>query len=304
MVRAINEADIHLDGAHHDSLFSQKALSLLNQAAQGTIDPERALKQFVENALEMVDAKLKKPPSGGIDTALEMYQTNLQEIQETLNTNSNWVYDHLDLPLPGDDSSRMKSMSLLIRSKAIRANLLGQAEMADKIESVKQNILKNSGQSRKPNLFEDVFRHLVVQRMTTEKDQERMQKFFAIPPETYNDQLKGRVTHFNKTKKLLIKQIKLIDELAKKLKIDMYHLRVTEEQQRGDTMKALRFAKGWTQEKLAKELKKAFPEESASQSTISRSENGSRPIDADLARKLGSLFDVPIGLLVTQFFND
>jgi DNA-binding XRE family transcriptional regulator len=307
MLRDINEADSQLDGTHHNSAFSNQSMELLNQASLGLINPEDALKTFVKAATQMTVNKLKEPLKDGVKTALELYQNKLEDIQDTLKTDPDWFYHHLDVSIPDDKSNCMKSMILRIRCQAIRANLLGQAQIAAKIEVVKNQIFKSIKLQniKKPAALEDAFRHLIIQSMTTEKDKERIIKFFAIPPESYNLRAtKGRMQRLTKAKEKLMSQISIIQSLAKELKMDMYHMRVAQERQRGDSMRSLRFAKNWTQKELGNQIKRSFPQEPASQATVSRCERGERLISIDLAQKLSKVFNISPGLLLPQFFND
>lgn len=304
--RDVNDADIALDGAHHNSLFSQHAMNVLNRISVGQITPQQAVKEFLEASHVQIQNQIPTARTPGIKKALEQYAAKVAKEYPHIIANSDWIFQHTNVAMNQfAHTDHMKAMMLRIRCTAIRNHYLKQTEIAARIEQVRNAVFNSFNFKRTPDHLEAIFRYLVIEQMPTPEDKRRMQTYFAIPPRAQfvEGMAKGAVTKLNNTETLLRTQIQAIDSLSREISLMMYRMRVEEELGRGDAMRALRAGKGWTQEQLGQEIRRLFPYEPSSAPTICKTEKGNRRLTDSLAEKLTVVLNVPRGLIAAQFFN-
>ncbi len=295
MPRAINEADIAIDGRAKSSQLREKSLKLLNQASEGEINPEEGVTQFLDLLAKRVKSAMDTAQDGGIKTALKHYKATLRDIQETLREDPDMLARMLDVQIdPETDSALARKTIYHIRYRAIRDNLLGQEALIKKIEAVKEEIFEQM-----KGRFchkEEAFRQVLVSKATGE-DQIRLRKLYNLPEENSN-------SRYEKTKTEILKHKKKIEALIKDLSRDLERLRNKEIRQRASVTKTLRYLKGWRQVDLSAKIKRVFPHLPSSQPTLSRIETGIRAVDPDYAEKLSAVFKVDPGLFMPHFFHD
>ncbi|MBA3957981.1 MAG: helix-turn-helix transcriptional regulator [Parachlamydiaceae bacterium] len=302
--RAVNEADIALDGSQHNSPFSQKALELLNEVSYGKITLASAMRKFVNAALNQIETAIPQKREG-VKRSLEIFKEYLIGLKKEMADNDEWVFTQLNLDLDKHPATEdLKKMMLRVRAKAIRTNMQTQSNINTKISKVYATYLKTL--ARKPPQVEAAFRASLIDSLTVKADKLRVQKLLGFPLEFFKERLTKRQKNlFNSAMEKLNEGFsKEIKSLAKDVTTSMRSARTAEQKARGDAVRSLRFGKKWTQVELGKRLKKKYPNEPASGPTISRSETGVRDIDLALATKFSEVFKIPPGLLVAQNFSD
>ncbi len=298
MPRAINEADIAIDGNSEGSALRTKSLALLNKAAQGDLTPVKGLKNFLLLLINTVHEKRGTVAKEDVRKALEYYEKILNGIQNSI-ANDPEIFSHwLDIQVdPSDESSLMRKTIYHIRYGAIRNNLLSQALIIDMIETVRKQIFNQMKTEKRYCFAEEAFRQVLVE-LAAESDRPRLRKLFNLPAET------NRKPTYETTKARILKEKKLLLPLLKELSRKMAQMRNDEISHRSSLTKTLREVKGWTQDDLSAKIKKNFPSLPSSRSTISRVETGAKSIDSNYASKLSKVFKVDAGLFMPHFFHD
>lgn len=298
MPRAINEADIAIDGKSNDSALRKASLELLNKASQGQVSPMDGLKDFLKILTTMVDDKKHTAPKDDVKRALRHYARILKNINESINDDQEIFNQWLDIRLdPTDESAEVRKAIYHIRYKAIQTNLEAQAKVIDKIDRVKNTIFSAMKKEKTKYCFsEDAFKHSLI-NLANDDDAIRLRKLFNLPAE--NDTIAAYVKSKNRIL-LESKQIKiLLGEISK----EFARMKSAEIGERSSLTKKLRKAKNWTQKNLSNEIAKLYPNLPSSQSTISRVETRAKIIDEFYAEKLSKVFKVDAGLFMPTFFN-
>ncbi|HEV3270320.1 MAG TPA: helix-turn-helix transcriptional regulator [Candidatus Rhabdochlamydia sp.] len=295
MPRWVNMVDLQIDGTSRDKKLRYETLHLINSAAQGEIDPEEGLELFIKLSLDQVESSYKTATQLMYQKILNLYKYELESTQVSFNHNrSMWLEALLSIRV-SDESSR--KIIYQIRYQAVRDAQLGQAELMQKIDLVKNKI--SSSYKKKPPYFEAAFRSLLIAETYTLRNRQRLEKMYNFSYFDFKARLSGtRLNIFDNTKiKLAEKYRPQIVALSKEIISDMQELRKKEALQRSQITKLLRHAKKWTQKQLAQKL-------SVSQSTVSRMENRHKLIALPIAEKLSLIFQVDAGLFMPHFFYD
>lgn len=324
MPLSINQADIRIDGTHHNSVFSCAALNLLNQVSNGTATPLNAMKDFFESLTAEINkqieavqkdiiAQLKKARRGltlkesktlenyrGAQKALEIYALKVIEIQnEFISDPNEWIFAHLDLMINQQQGGALLATMLRLRCEALKRNMRGQAEILSKINILAEEVLTSIKMQKSPPHFHESFKAVLIDSMRTDNDKKRMKQLFALNGSPRGD------TNLDVTKAKIIADRNLlqkIESLARTISQDMRSMKKEEENHRGDSMRKLRESRGWTQLILGEKLRQLYPFQPSSTSTIGRTERAERPMSNVLAQQLSETFDVPKELLLPQFF--
>lgn len=293
-------------------------IDLLNRAAKGQITPEDGLKEFHQKFLAIVRRTRAAAQAQGNQAkceGLDLYRKELLEIQEVLDNDPSAFDHYLNLVVdPADQATDIRRTIYQIRYQAIQTNFSRQAEIAEKINTVKKRVL---GQfARRPPYAEEAFRELVVNNATG-ANRNRFNKFFNRGYELRPNA--GRQLAITRAKQAIENlQVTVIGafpvqresgqlvikRLTKEVERMMTTMRANEIEKRGPITRTLRKMRGWTQKDLSREIQTYFPRLPSSQSTISRCETGVRMIDSDYASKLGKAFKVDSALFMPQFFNE
>lgn len=302
--RCINDADICVDGSMHSSTFSQHALYIINECSNANITLAKGLLSFLKSLEKMIIEKKKEEKRPAVKRALEIYESHMRTIREEFVANSEeWILLQTNLLINMEEaSSNLRAKILRVRVEAIHRNMRCQSELMDKIEGVAGKILEELGKKRAPNYFREAFNYLVIQNMGYREDRERITKLFSLANPHRMETRKTGVDGTIAMIKANSNQIRRIQALGKILSCDMRTMRSMEVASRGDSMRALRNGKGWTQDELGWELRQLYPSTASSQPTISNTETGKRVMSLTLAGQLSETFDVPAELLITQFF--
>lgn len=307
--RFVNDADIAVDGATHQSPFSNNALEVINQVSQGSITLYEAMKGFLESLEIEIRGKKRIAQDPGVKASLQVYYDEVKALSQEFESNPNeWIFTKIDLLIDHEETTnRMRAAMLKIRSEAIRQNMRSQTELMNKINLLSTQILKEIRQTKKSNApayYEEAFKLLLIDKTGTELNRQRLTKLFAlVDPEKVGTRKAG----IQKSKEVIaaaamLRNVDRIKELASTLSADMRTLRTEETNHRGDAMRALRNGRAWTQVKLGRELRQRYPLQPSSQSTICRTERGYRIMSDQLAGQLSETFDIPKELLLPQVF--
>jgi len=298
MPRAINEADIAIDGNSEGSALRTKSLALLNKAAQGDLTPVKGLKNFLLLLINTVHEKRGTVAKEDVRKALENYEQILDDIQISIANDPEIFSQWLDVRVdPSNESALMRKTIYHIRYGAIRNNLLSQAQIIDMIEKVKNQIFAQMKTEKRYCFAEDAFRQVLVE-LAAERDRLRLRKLFNLPAET------NQKPTYEITKARILKEKKLLLPLLKEVSRKMAQMRNEEISQRSSLTKTLREVKGWRQADLSAKIGEHYPSLPSSQSTISRVETGAKSIDSNYASKLSKVFKVDAGLFMPHFFHD
>jgi predicted glycoside hydrolase/deacetylase ChbG (UPF0249 family) len=312
MPRWVNEADIQIDGAKNDtSHLRGKALEILNEAASiaSTLSPQEGLKKFLEALGQEIEASLERtnPESAirfsAIHSSLDEYKKNLSAFQQDLAQKPEFLDRCLDLAATGTGKN-VRETVLRLRYSAIQKAQSKQAELVNKVKTVQEQafaILQKEGAIKKhPNLPQASFNKLLF-TLAENKGVDLKKRFMTL--------LASSPTHFDEVSLNALKGSKTVRKLARKLfkelETNMKKLEQAEKNARGATLRAIRNASGMTQTQFGAQFKRMFPEEPASQSTISRmerTEKTKRVISSETATKLSRVFNIDPGLFMPQFF--
>jgi hypothetical protein len=305
MPRAVNEADIEIDGEKGTGLARDFAIDLLNRSARGEIDPTSAIQEFLHTVTVITQDKIPKTKRGkGVKKSLQIFLEAFKDIQTRIETVPEALDQLLGVQVAEDhQNTAIQTKIYHLRYKAIRDNQYAQTAMISKINTVRDQVLKVVGPKRKPTYFEDAFRNILCSEMRMDYDKKRIYKLFNSPQEQYFRETAYRKSRYEGTKaKIVQQQLKPIQVLARVIGQDLRALKREEILKRGLVTRELRNSMGWTQTKLATKIKAIYQDTAASQPTISRIETNIKLVDKVYAEQLADVFDVDQALLMPAFF--
>lgn len=311
MPKWINDADREIDEKTTYSKLRAKGEAIINRDSQGLVTPDEGMIEYIQAALDEVDAaqlrlsKLEKDSE--VQEVLTYYKKYLKKIQRTVEEDPLFLEKFLNLKL-GDATQNEKSKRLILQMRyaAIRNCQINQAALIQKIEGLRQKVLTQltkENRNRKPDNFDAAFRAVLIEHAQTNEDRQRLEKLLNFSPFNFEAQLQKapKKKYFN-TKTSVATHSVQINLIAKEILEDMNKLRTREMVERGQTIKELRWMKNWTQKELGEEIKLAFPLAAASQSTISRIENKKKLVTQQIATEFSKVFGVDPGLFMPHFY--
>ncbi len=310
MPKWVNDADREVDEKTQFSKLREKGTALVNQASQGLVTPDQGIAHFFNDALTEVRAAKARLEKAGKDAAvqkvLSLYEANVLSIQQQVAQDPAFLENFLNIKFGTTTDAKSTRILLQIRYAAIRNVQVKQAELIQKVERVKKEILQAlTHGGRKPDYFDLAFRATVIEQSRTTQDRQRLEKLFNFSPDHFAAQnTNTAIAKFAKTKGLLTPHLERIKFVARDILEDMRHLRTEEQAQRAQITKELRAMKGWIQKELGAEVKKLFPHAAASQSTICRIERRVKLVTPQIAQELSQVFSVDSGLFMPHFFYD
>ncbi len=306
MPRWINDADSAIDGKPVESKLRQKTEDLVNLAAQGKINPEEGVSQFIKEALAQIEKEEQRVKNKGdhpeVAHVLRYYKTFFLQFQEEVSQDPTFLEKFLNIRFKSASDDPSKRVILNIRYAAIRNVQINQAKLIQKVEKVRQEIL---GRRRKPNFFDAAFKTTLVEAAKTPENRHRLEKLLNFSPDQFTAQYEQRnITMFRNTKLGLAPFAEKIAFVANDILHDMRHLQTEEATLRGRVTRELRWMKGWSQKELGDRIARVFTRAACSQSTISRIENNQKLVTPQIAEELSQVFDVDPGLFIPHFFYE
>ena len=308
MVKWVNDADREIDEKRTESELRDKTLVLVNRASQGLVTPDEGIIEFLKEALIEIEAAQIRLAEEQIDDKVQhvlvLYKKYFVEFQKSIVGNRLFLEQFLNIKIDPSLGQCGQQAILQIRYKAIRESLLSQSTLIQKVDTLRKEIL--STDQRKPDYFDAAFRAVIISVARTDSDRQRLEKLFNFSPfdfEAKMDTTKKK-NQFIKTKNLLSQQqiFDKIKSVTRDILHDMRSFRTQEAYQRAQTIKSLRYMKSWQQWRLGNEVKALFPHAAASQSTISRIENRTKLVTAQIAQEFSRVFNVDPGLFMPHFF--
>lgn len=305
---SVNKADIKVDGVHHDSEFNEEALELVNKVSFGTITLKQAVTEFLDSLKTITEEEEKTEQRPDVKKALTIYLQKIKTIQaDFLQNPDGWIFLQMNLLIDQEKTTNeLSAVMLQIRASAIKRNMRAQSNIMHKVDALGKSILREvmKGRKKAPPNFKEAYHSVVLDNMRTIENRQKLSTLFALTFPTMNGRQKTQIAN---TKKLIEDankktQVNRIQSLAIEIGNDMRTMQSDEMNHRGDSMRKLRRGKKWTQIMLGSELRKRYPQEFSSQPTISRTERGERYMSRTLAKELSETFEVPVELLLPQFF--
>ena len=314
MIRDINEADIEIDGKKDDSKLRERALEMLNQASCRVIDPGTGIAQFLALIIDLTSEKAKTAKKPGVRACLKIYLENLLAIQDQIK-DPKQLDNLLGVKIDESPSSeKIRKTIHQLRFKAIRDNQHVQSALHQKISAVSKQVLVEIDRKKKPDYYDVAFQNVLIDSMENQNDKINLKKLFNHPHDAYfkaapGEKSPGILRNTEERRHRLISTIALINQhpakilaLAKELHLEFRNLKKQEVLNRSAITRVIRKAKGWSQQDLADEIKKAFPSLPSSQSTISNLETSKKIMDPAYAVKLSNVFKVDPSLFIPAFF--
>ena len=310
MSEKLNGGDELFDGRSDSEYLRTKSLVLVNHSAQGGLTPDRGIVEFMELAIGEIKSAIRRlpplPQKAGERRALELYAEYFEEFKEEVEEDPAFLENFLNISIARGRDSIPQQRLLQIRYTAIRNAQFAQSAILQKIEGVKTWILNGYA---KPPHFKAAFQAVMIEQTRTVEDRQRLEKLFNFSPFDFEARLStrgGSRTKFMQTKANLLHPTYLghIQFLCREVLQDMRTLRTQEEYQRAQTIKDLRWAKGWQQWRLGLELKAIFATAAASQPTICRIETRKKLVTPLIAQQFSQVFGVDPGLFMPHFFYD
>lgn len=304
---SINKADIDVDGVHHDSEFNEKALELVNNVSDGMTTLKQAVIEFLDSLKTITEEEEETEQRLDVKKALAIYLQKINTIQaDFLQNPDGWIFSQMNLLVDqAKTTNELSAVMLQIRASAIKRNMRAQSNIMHKVDALGKSLLREvmGGRKKAPPNFKSAFHSVILDNMRTIENRQKLSKLFALNFPTIGRQK----TQIENTKKLIEAankktQVNRIQSLAIEIGNDMRSMLSDEMNHRGDSMRKLRNGKRWSQTKLGDELRKRYPQEFSSQPTISRTERGERYMSRTLAKELSETFEVPLELLLPQFF--
>lgn len=305
MPRAVNEADIEIDGEQGKGLARDFAINLLNDSAKGKIEPDIGIRNFLDSVIDITQQKAASTKRGeGVKKALEIFVQAFTDIKTRIENDSEALDQLLGVQVNEEHhNTPIQKKIYHLRYKAIRDNQFAQTAMITKINSVRDRVLQVVGPKRKPTYFDEAFRQVLCEQMRLKSDKKRIYKLFNNPQDHYLRATQARTARFESTKaKIVQNQLNPIKVLANELGSDLRNLKRDEVLRRGLVTRELRNSMNLTQSELAKKIKNVYPTTAASQPTISRIENNIKLVNKVYAEQLSDVFDVDPALLIPSFF--
>jgi hypothetical protein len=312
MPKWINDADREIDEKTVHSQLRIKSEAIINRTAQGLVTPDEGMAEYIQEALDEVQAAQERLKHTGKDLEQEVlayYEKYLMKFQEIIETDPLFLEKFLNLKIENaTQSERAKRTILQMRYAAIRNCQVNQSTLIQKVRTLSKTVLaqlKAANRDRKPDNFDAAFKTIVVEQARTKKNRQRLEKLLNFSPFNFEAQLKGAAkTKYSNTKASVLAYSAQINFLVREILEDMRKLRTQEVYDRGQTVKELRAMKNWTQKNLGLEIKQIFPHAAASQSTISRIENRGKLVTKQIAREFSQVFEVDPGLFMPHFYYE
>lgn len=303
--KSVNDADLRIDDKKYSVNLRKEALQLVNQVAQGTLRPEQGLIKFVTITLEAVStAKKCEKDKKKILSVLALYEKYLLKIEPLVKEKT---FSTAMLHLFLRESESVDPAILDMHYAIIQDGFFKQYTVIKKIETVKNEILcrikKTKEKTRKPNLFDTAFLISIVKsasELGKKKDPQRVQKLFNFSVQHLSLQKEGS-RQLERSQKILGVYQKKIDSLMEIIIKDMATFRKSDKEGLGERLKTVRALQRLSQKALGEKIQKKFHDIAASQSTISKIENGKK----ELTEKEAECFGVALGapsLILPQFF--
>lgn len=305
MPRWMNEADREIEEKTQHSKLREIGLEIINRNSQGELTPDEGVLEYLEASLNEVEAakqrleKANKDPE--VQEVLTYYEKYLTKIKDYIESDPLFLQNFLNIKM---DEKSSKRVILKMRYAAIRNCQIDQAVLIQKVEALKESVLKNLKAPKKPNHFEAAFEAAFIER-TPQSDRARVEKLLNFSPSNYEAQFTGAtLTQYTNLKNKISKLDKELDPAIKELTEKMGELRSKEITNRSKIVKELRQMKKWSQRRLSRETLKLFPNAVASQPTICRIEREGKLVTAPIAIEFSEVFGVDPGLFMPQFFYE
>ncbi len=296
--RWVNDADREIDEKTAYSKLRQKSTALLNRVSQEETTPHEALVEFVDLALEEVDAAKTRLQNANKDPevrqVLLLYHHYLSKYKDSFEFDYTLIDQLLGITIEDEDYREqiLKTHYTLVRNAQLK-----QARLAQKVDAIRKDILDSF--SRKPPQFEAAFLTLAIESGQTSADKKQLSKFFSFSPTNFTAQLSQKsITLLSQTKTKLAPHAAKIKKLTKELLEKMKTFYAEELRERGEILRDFRLAEGLTQTRLAAKVRK----KGLSRTTLSSIENGhTLLLDAD-AKRISKALKIPLTLFVTELF--
>lgn len=307
MPRWMNDADREIEEKTVHSLLRKIGNDIINKSSQGLITPEEGIKEYIQEALNQIQAaKIRlnlqnKDPE--VRLVLDYYEKYFTKFQKLIEEDAKFIESLLDIKIKDETPTEQSRRTIFqLRYKAIRDCRINQSLLMQKIINVKEEILKAVG-GRKPDHYDAAFNTLLIEHSRTPENKKRFQTLLNFSSDNYTAQYTGSaLTKFLNTKRLLVAHQPKIISLARELIEDMRKLRTTEIVERSRSVKVLRGMKKWSQRELGAKLAEMFPNAAASQSTICRIENTGKLVTEPIAMEFSQIFNVDPGLFMPFFY--
>jgi len=301
--RAVNEADIEIDGKKDDSTLRSYSIRLLNKASSAELDPKEGIQRFLRAIRRIVEQRKDVAKKEGVRAALHIFSDELIAIENDIDSSPEILDQLLGVRTDGSDgAARARETVHRLRYRAIQENQFAQSRILHQVDLLGKTILGKLGRKTQPTYFEPVFRQVLREALETKVAQRRFDKLINSPQGS--GLTKRQKTVRQVTRERISPYLDEISTFARQLRSDFYQIKREETLLRGRTTKVLRDSRGWRQKDLAEEIKKLYPETVASQATISRVENNIKLVSPSYAREISAVFEVDPALFLPSFFSE
>lgn len=181
----VNLADMEIDGSPIKWILREKAIEVLNEASASNICPQSGLKKFAKCFQDAVADRKGHADDPEVKSVLEFYHDNLPGLRETLEIPA--TFDMLlglnpqKMPLGPDLRNRVCHLQYL----AIRNRNLKQALIHDRIKQTADILKEGMRLTASPDLVEEAFRHVLVEKAPNEKTRLKLKHFFNLPSDSH-----------------------------------------------------------------------------------------------------------------------
>lgn len=276
----VNQVDTKLDGKTDEEKLRGAALKILNDTAEGKVNPTVATKSFFtvfKNRLnKMIEANGAENPDSIV---LNIYLERLKAVETNLQDKSEIFDQILGVVIP-ENANNLRDLVYKRRYQWIQQSQFIESQIAKKIFQSQRRMSGNRTTSTKNVDYR--LRYILLKNTTNEAQRKFLERLFCC---TFEQIQKHKATNQDRLRSGVVEKIEAferknvgeIETLMEVLKEFMCELKKMETAYHADLFKGLRKEyKGWTQKNFVREFKSHFSKEAMSPAMVSRLEQPSR----------------------------
>ncbi|NGX55791.1 MAG: hypothetical protein K1060chlam5_00018 [Candidatus Anoxychlamydiales bacterium] len=316
----VNQADTAMDGKKNEAKLRTSSLKIINDLAQGKIDPTNATKRFLMVFESRLNKMLEETEEGTPrHLVLTTYLNHLLEIKNNINENPEVFDQILGVKLPTEEQV-LREVVYRKRFELIKQSEFIESRIAKRFFEAQKTMTGTKTKSFKNVDYR--LRYVVLEQAKTEKEKRFYERLFCcslLQLQTTFEYKKFTLRDGDKVhgiKKFRENNQKEIDKLLVDLNSFRNEIENLEIKFRADLFKGLRVDfKHLTQTKFAQSFKALYPTEPMSQAMVSRLEQPARltntkvayispenqrrkEMSIEKAQRIAQIFEIDTGLFL------
>lgn len=270
----VNQTDTLIDGKQTDAKLRSAALKILNDDAEGKIDPTKATKRFLKALQGGLERQLSALNKEDVRReVVEIYLERVKKVREDAKDSSE-IFD-LFMGMSLADDQVLRNVVYKRRFSVLKEAAFVESKIAKKIFDAEKKMMGTTVRSLK-NVATPL-RYVLIEGGASQKERLFFEKFFCTSLDQLNSHFENKEAKLRKARneieKLKTQQVQSIKTLRKEIATLREELEYLEVEFRAQLFKGLREEfKDWTQLKFAQTFHELYPHDKMSQPMVSRIE--------------------------------